>query len=247
MEKYYDISEENSLNSMEGLSEQDSIKIESEKLHNIDTSDTECLKNILKIQKSNLGDDAFVSRHDPLGVIEWDKDKYSNHFYPESELSKGEEYTYRAKESGNDFKTGHEIVLGDILKYIRDNKIKVLNATVLAYLLNNQEEIPREWKDKRILFLGTEFVGSYTIATGYRPKNSVPVGYARDKFGDPNGFTKHEVWRGSVCALFYRDEVRYEAGKEVKNNSRWDVVPIDKDSLIDLTRGDSIVYLAEDN
>jgi hypothetical protein len=78
-----------------------------------------------------------------LGTIEWDKEKYKDSLFLSPEQI--------AKKS---------IKGEDLLTLIKKEKIPVLNANVLDYLLEHKEEIPDEWKGKIVYFWGTIFRNS---------------------------------------------------------------------------------------
>jgi hypothetical protein len=75
-----------------------------------------------------------------LGTIEWDKESYKDSLFLSPEQI--------AKKS---------IKGEDLLTLIKKEKIPVLNSNVLDYLLEHKDEIPEEWKGKRIYFWGTIF------------------------------------------------------------------------------------------
>jgi hypothetical protein len=82
-----------------------------------------------------------------LGTIEWDREKYKDSLFLSPEQI-----------------TKKTIKGEDLLTLIKKEKIPVLNANVLDYLLEHKEEIPEEWKGKYIYFWGTIFRNS----DGYR-------------------------------------------------------------------------------
>ncbi|MFA5986636.1 MAG: hypothetical protein WC819_04800 [Parcubacteria group bacterium] len=75
-----------------------------------------------------------VERHNKCGQLEWNAKKVSLH------LSKVQE-------------SGKQIKGNQLCKEIE--KMPVLNANVLDYLLAHPELIPEEWKNKVVLFWGT--------------------------------------------------------------------------------------------
>jgi hypothetical protein len=100
----------------------------------IDTTKTPKIPSWLKEIKEN---------DTSLGTIEWDKEKYKDSLFLSPEQL--------SESSINGEK---------LLKLIKKEKIPVLNANVLDYLLEHKEEIPEEWKGKRIYFWGTIFRSS---------------------------------------------------------------------------------------
>ena len=78
-----------------------------------------------------------------LGIIEWDKEAYKESLFLSPEQI--------AKKS---------IKGEDLLTLIRKEKIPVLNSSVLDYLLEHKDEIPEDWKKKRVYFWGTIFRSS---------------------------------------------------------------------------------------
>ena len=87
-----------------------------------------------------------------LGTIEWNKEKF--------------------KEGGLRYMSEFSTI-DKILKKIREEKVPVLNATVLDYLLAHQDQIPENWKStkshspRQIYFWGTLFTDGRTSFVQY--------------------------------------------------------------------------------
>lgn len=89
--------------------------------------------NILQLKDKRKS----ILEHDTsLGTITWDKEKYKDAFYLAPGQTEG-------------------LTREEIVEHFRQEKI--LNATVFDYLLDNKDEIPHEWKGKKIYFWGTVF------------------------------------------------------------------------------------------
>ncbi|MEI7513069.1 MAG: hypothetical protein WCJ74_00410 [bacterium] len=132
MEKYT-ISEEGSLKSGVVQEIKDGENI-------IDTSVCPTFDEIKRLANvgywSHGGDISVSERNVSIGNIEWDKNK--NYFYQPQN-------------------NGH-MTIRRILERSKDEGVKFLNVSVLKYLFLNREQIPEDWKGKRIFFLGSVFV-----------------------------------------------------------------------------------------
>lgn len=95
-------------------------------------------------------------------VIDCDADPFIPSGWKVEEHQKGGQFTWDAAQV--------ELYLSDLQKNgkaIEGNKLRkelngkpVLNATVLDYLLEHPQLIPKEWKDKYVFFWGTIYRGS---------------------------------------------------------------------------------------
>lgn len=90
----------------------------------------------------------YVRNHKKGGQLEFDGRKVLLHRAP-----------------GQNYKTengvvSEQVTLGPYMyAHIRDRCIKVLNANVLDFLLQNPDLIPEEWKGQKVFFWGTTYGG----------------------------------------------------------------------------------------
>jgi len=80
-----------------------------------------------------------IKEHDTsLGVIEWSKEKYKDSlFFSPKQLA------------------GKKVGAEELLALLKKQEIPVLNINVLNFLLVNKDQIPEEWRGKKIFFWGT--------------------------------------------------------------------------------------------